>query len=345
MKSVWVLPHLRFGGAEAQTVGLVNVLRERGHDATLVTWREGDDLLPELDSPPSHIKVGGSHGSAVLGLRSAIRAIQPDVVVSRLLSGHALTRLALHGRSERARWIAFEDLDPANHFDHIAFGQPKKQIARLLYKRARAACTTSDIAVAMRSSYKIDGPIDEIAPFIRATDRLLADASSGGRLVGIGSLSKRKNWAFALDVISDTDFAPKLLLIGAGEDEVTLRNKASELGVLMDVRLLRNPVSELSPKDLLLHPSLTESFSLAIGEAISAGCRVLSRSTAGASYWQRHFPDRVRIEDSHDAWVAAINDWPLLEPLNSPDMSLWSISNTAAQWVKLMNDVAAGVAP
>ena len=45
---VFVQPHLRFGGAERQTVSIANALARRGHRVTVVLHSGGGGLVPTL---------------------------------------------------------------------------------------------------------------------------------------------------------------------------------------------------------------------------------------------------------------------------------------------------------
>lgn len=101
----------------------------------------------------------------------------------------------------------------------------------------------------------------------------------------VGRLSAQKNYAFALQVMSD--YCKKnpdaiLVIAGNGEDELKIQNMINELDLSENVRLLgrRNDISRLYMAfDIFLLPSLYEGFPVAAIEAVTAGLQVLLSDT------------------------------------------------------------------
>lgn len=83
-KVVCIIRSLRFGGAERQFVGLVSMLAERGHDVTVLTYRDGDFYAREISAARvKHIKSDmkpGMRGIRILA--DLLRQCNPDVVIT-----------------------------------------------------------------------------------------------------------------------------------------------------------------------------------------------------------------------------------------------------------------------
>lgn len=112
----------------------------------------------------------------------------------------------------------------------------------------------------------------------------------------VGRLHFQKNQAFAIEILANylkRDSDGVLVLVGQGEDEEMLKNKAAELGVSDQVifaGLQKDMQAWLSSFDLFLFPSVFEGLSIAALEAQANGLPAL------ASFGV--VPQEVRLNDN-----------------------------------------------
>lgn len=108
---------------------------------------------------------------------------------------------------------------------------------------------------------------------VREKKRKELQAEETINLVNIGRFNTQKNQSFLLEVFAELikrNKKYKLFLVGQGELESQLREKAKRLQIEQDVEFLglRNDVPELlQAMDIFLFPSLHEGFSVAFVEA------------------------------------------------------------------------------
>lgn len=107
-------------------------------------------------------------------------------------------------------------------------------------------------------------------------------------LVCVGRLSKVKNQEALIrlmpSLMKETNC--KLVLIGDGEERYFLEKLVSELNLNLYVEFLgsiSNPLKYIKHSDLLVLPSLTETFSLVAVESIASGTPVISTPTLGVN--------------------------------------------------------------
>ncbi|MFN3772682.1 glycosyltransferase family 1 protein [Cloacibacterium normanense] len=126
-------------------------------------------------------------------------------------------------------------------------------------------------------SYQMNNAI-EVEDFqfnqeVREKKRKELQAEETINLVNIGRFNTQKNQSFLLEVFAELiklNKKYKLFLVGQGELESQLREKAKQLQIEQDVEFLglRNDVPELlQAMDVFLFPSLHEGFSVAFVEA------------------------------------------------------------------------------
>ncbi len=343
VRIAFVHPHLQVGGAERQTVLLANRLVSDGHAVLVALGRDAGTLVSQLRPEVQTVVIGGHLAQQVTGIRRALGRWDADVVVSRLLSAHLVTFLALRGASLAKRHLAYEDLDPLNHFGEIRLGSLKRRVAGVVYRRTpHLAATTLENANAMRRVYGVSKTPHVIPPCVvvkQSTASLDSPKVRSARVVSVGSLTPRKNWSLAVDVmarIQETEW----LLIGDGPLRGGLLSEARKHGAeITHIAEVSEPTEYIEPGDVLLHTSRTESFSLVIAEALSAGAHIVACSTTGAKYWRSHFPEHVTLCYSLDNFVIEVNS-NLDKKQDIPDMSPWSLDEVTAKWLELFRRIA-----
>lgn len=122
---------------------------------------------------------------------------------------------------------------------------------------------------------------------------------TGAFVVGnVGRLCAQKNQMFLLDVFAEIyKLRPEsqLLLVGTGDMEVILKEKAEKLGISPQVNFLgtSNHIPQLLwAMDLFVFPSLFEGLSVAVVEAQTAGLPVFCSESISE---ETHLTDRFQI--------------------------------------------------
>src|SRR5690606_9176120 len=144
----FIQPHLRFGGAERQTVLVANYLADRGHEVHLILHQEGQGLASEL-SPRDvvHDLCLERHLATLVvaqRMRRALKQIGPSFVVVKLWS--SILACALVDRHSTVRHHVYnycEDLDPTDHAEYIRFGKIKQRlVGRIFNSREHISANT-----------------------------------------------------------------------------------------------------------------------------------------------------------------------------------------------------------
>lgn len=138
--------------------------------------------------------------------------------------------------------------------------------------------------------------------------RLLGiEPAEGFLILLVGNLIPLKGHEYclrALPAILETHADTRILLVGEGPLEETLFSLARELGVGDAVKRI-SPLSVLLPKvmaaaDVLVHPSLTESFGLVVAEAQACGLPVVATRIGG--------PAEI-LSDGETGFLVPPRDW------------------------------------
>lgn len=294
---VIVQPHLKFGGAENQTVLLANRLVRDGHPVTVILHSMTGGLLGLLDERVNVIGLGfSSHAAIVLGARRALKVLRqmPDsLIIVRLWSSIMLVGL-IQSRLQRHRIVYFEDLDPRDHREFIAFGRAKQAIVRRIFRRSASNLVTNThhVASAMRQIYGL--PLSpKVIPC--AVDPALLTQLAGRsadlparrgeilRVVTVGSLIERKGVLELARALGSFDRPVQWLLVGDGPLADEILQTASAFPNL-DVVLIgstSNPYPYMAASDLLVHSARSESFGIVIVEALALTLPVAAHSSNG----------------------------------------------------------------
>jgi glycosyltransferase involved in cell wall biosynthesis len=109
-----------------------------------------------------------------------------------------------------------------------------------------------------------------------------------GMLIGVGRLIPWKGWALAISALRHLPDNIRLELLGAGPDEARLRRHAKRLGlddrVVFRGRMTRDQtLSHMARARAMVFPSLHDSASTAMGEALSIGCPRVALPLGGSS--------------------------------------------------------------
>lgn len=154
---------------------------------------------------------------------------------------------------------------------------------------------------------------------VREKKRKELQAEETINLVNIGRFNTQKNQSFLLEVFAELikrNKKYKLFLVGQGELESQLREKAKQLKIEQDVEFLglRNDVPELlQAMDIFLFPSLHEGFSVAFVEAQTTDIKaVISDGVPQESILIPENVTVISLKNSAQQWaekIAEINNF------------------------------------
>lgn len=302
------------GGGQLARLNLMAYLDFKAFQPILLTSRDGDlaaaarergievavrPILPafrrfprqSLFRNPLHLaRTLGRGGAGALRLSSALKELQADIVHPNENLSRAVTLLArpLHGvpsvihiDNEWHKGLTDQVMGRlfTRGFDRlIAVSEPVRRIAEG-YTRNPDKISTIPSGVALgRFSDLNNGHL-----------RREVGATQDEYLIGtVGRLIGFKGQRLVLEQLAElNDELPpfRYLLVGVGPDKEWLKGYAQELGLEKKVEFLgyREDVPELlAGLDLLVQASMTESFGLAVVEALLAGTPVISSDVGGA---------------------------------------------------------------
>jgi glycosyltransferase involved in cell wall biosynthesis len=284
------------GGPERDTVLLCNALAAKGVRVTILALREEGPLRSLVD-PAIHVVIVPARRMryAISGLRRAIRALRPAVVVSSGIPSLNLTTLAAVQtlpRGQRPKLVLREGAVPSmachdpSRSNRIAY-----QILRHLYHRADRIITLTDGA--RRDLARIFS-VPESRISVMGTNAVLPPAIvnwiaqwDGDRdresdlIVCIGRLSAEKGQHTLLRAM--TLLPPhrqwRLAIIGEGPDRATLEAFADSSGLSQRILFtgqVDDPFVWMRKARLAVCSSIYEGLGNAIIEALACGTPVVS---------------------------------------------------------------------
>jgi glycosyltransferase involved in cell wall biosynthesis len=356
---VFVQPHLRFGGAESQTVAICNALVERGHHCTVILHRRVGGLLERLDERVVVSDLGfESHLSVFLGARRALqqlRALPPSVVIVRLWSSVLMVGSIAHLMPQH-RVHYYEDLDPRDHAEFIRFGRLKQSLIRFVFRRSqgRLIANTRHVSEAMRDAYGLDADppvilcgIDsaQVREAAGPRDEESSEPAEVLRVTTIGSLVERKGLFALYEGLVSLRRPIEWTLVGEGPLRSWLTNRASshpELRINLTGGMA-NPYPYIRNADLLLHGAISESFGVVILEALALGVPVVANGANGPREIATRLPDApIRIFDADKpgslaAAMSSVSRRPVGD-IPVTDLGPFELRETVVDWEALSDE-------
>ena len=180
-------------------------------------------------------------------------------------------------------------------------------------------------------SYQMNNAIEvedfQFNEVVREKKRKELQAEETINLVNIGRFNTQKNQSFLLEVFAELikrNKKYKLFLVGQGELESQLREKAKQLQIEQDVEFLglRNDISELlQAMDIFLFPSLHEGFSVAFVEAQTTDIKaVISDGVPQESILIPENVTVIPLKNSAQQWAEKIAEIHNFERKNVADL-------------------------
>lgn len=279
---------LTHGGAERVMAMLACAFAEAGDKVMFVVDHVAVNHGIALGADIEFVQLGGSHLSQLRRLCALLKAWQPDWILSALASSNTkMSAAALTaGMSSRqiATWHGFPQAEPSL--------MSRAGYALLPFTARRAAhqvCVSDALlahmqgqgVVAQRSS-RIYNPVD-----MRGLDEAPRQTAPGHApvILSAGRLAPVKDFPTLVRAFAALDQADaQLIILGEGAERTMIAQTAQACGVAARVHLPGH-VHDMAPwfrkADLFVLPSLSESFSNVIVEALSYGLPVVATDCGG----------------------------------------------------------------
>jgi glycosyltransferase involved in cell wall biosynthesis len=287
------MPYLAVGGAEKSTLWMAQELQRRGYDIRFIVDRRGGPLERTYAEafPIRHLDAKRTAFAGAKLVR-AVKEEAPDVLVAVMT--HNILTAALMKRIGLIR-------TPLVGWEHAVLsamraargprGKVETQAIRALYGACdKLICVSrgaAEDAVALCAPNKINATFAyNPVPAPTTGDLSPREAAISARIkspciASLGRLSTAKDYTTLLRAFQS--FARgnggSLLLIGEGEERNALETAATGFGLgerVIFAGRIDNPANLLSRADIFVSSSITESFGIAIVEAMSLGLLVVS---------------------------------------------------------------------
>jgi len=309
-----VQPHLRFGGAERQTVLLSNVLHRRGASPAVVLHERTGGLLEELhpDVPVESLGLD-DHLLTPLVARRLRRTLDDrfrsggrSLVAVHLWSSILAGALAERRDDDAFTFVYYEDLDPSEHARFIPLGRLKQRLVRQVFRRKDVVvANTQRVAEAMVRVYGLDTRPRVISPAVdllalrAAAERRPTPAEPRTRplkVATVGSLVPLKGLDVVYEGLLASGVECEWHVIGEGPLRGWLDALPADGPVVVRAHGGHpRPYDVVGDADLLLHGSHSESLGLVLLEAIGSGVPVVSAAAMGPTEMRDVLGDRPDI--------------------------------------------------
>lgn len=289
-----------FGGGERYVADLTNSLSERGHDLYIAV-RPRSPLIEHVRLPAAKIKTLPLRNA--LDVQSAhelarfVRKHEIDVVHAHMARDYPLAAYAARRNRHTKFVVTRHVLFPLNRLHRQTLARAHRMIAvsNAVARELRTARLTNDERiVVVHNGIDVERFARVLSGFDRAeflsSKRLPADCLLVGSIGELRTLKRHDDFIRAAALIA-TKF-PNAQFVLAGVDtsatgevrkglerlvsELNLTERFHFLGWLDDAERL------LAALDVFVSASETESFGLAIAEAMAAGAAVVATATEGA---------------------------------------------------------------
>ncbi|RBY89595.1 glycosyltransferase family 4 protein [Blastococcus sp. TF02A-30] len=360
-----VQPHLRFGGAERQTVLLSNTLQRRGARTGVVLHEKVGGLLPELhpDIPVAELGMD-DHLRTPLVARRMRRALDEHFrgeersLVKLHLWGSILPGALAERRDDDGFTFAYcEDLDPSEHARFIPLGRVKQRLVQAVFRRKGLLVANTDrVADAMVRVYGLETRPRVISPAVDlSTLRAAAEAPGSAlgervrplRVSTVGSLVPLKGLDLVYEGLLASGVECEWHVIGEGPQREWLESLPDDGPVVVRAHGGHpRPFELVRETDVLVHGAHSEALGLVLLEAIGVGVPVIAAGAMGPSEIVELLGDRPEIMslfplgDPHGLATAVKERAGALDRTPGLDeMQRWigrySIEATADAWTEL----------
>lgn len=318
MRITMVIASMAAGGAERVMSLLANHWAQKGWQISLITFDAADGDFFTLDGRINRVALGlmgnaTSLISAVSGnlqriraLRKAIRATQPELVLSFMDRTNVLTLLACRGLDMPV--VVSERSNPIRQPAGAVFSWLRQS----LYPQAAAVVVNSPEAgqylgrwvSAQRLCYLPN-------PLLNPEDMPDANEIKGAKpdqhsVIGLGRFTAEKGFDLLIKAFARTAAAHpawRLFLLGQGPEQPALSELAQGLGIGLKVIFcgqVANPAAYLSRAGLFVLPSRHEGFPNGLAEAMASGLACVATDCSQSV--------KDMLADENHAYVTPIED-------------------------------------
>jgi glycosyltransferase involved in cell wall biosynthesis len=308
-----------FAGGERYVADLTNALHDRGHEL-YVAVRPRSPLVAQLNLPPTRIKALPLRNA--LDVRSAyelarfVRQHKIEVVHAHLARDYSLAAYATRRNRDTKFIVTRHVLFPLNRLHRQTLEHAHRVIA--VSNAVARELGHSRIADRERIAVVHNGiDTDRFAKVLSGFDRgeflrskgLPADCLLAGSIGELRTLKRHDDFIRAAAIVVKEWPQTQFVLAGVdtsstGEVRQQLERLVTELGLAERFHFLGwldDAEKLLAALDVFVSASETESFGLAIAEAMAAGTAVVATETGGA---------REVIEDERTGLLVPIGDVP-----------------------------------
>ncbi|NDI48906.1 glycosyltransferase [Goekera deserti] len=306
-------PHLRYGGAERQTVLLSNAVHRRYGRAAVVLHERVGGLLDGLDPGVAVESLGlDDHLRTPLVARRLRRLLderfrdgERSLVGLHLWASILAGALADRPRDDGFTFVYYEDLDPREHARFIRLGRAKQALVRQVFRRRDVVvANTEGVADAMVQVYGLERRPRVISPAVdlpalRAAVESPATPVARQRplsVVSVGALVPLKGLDVVYQGLLSSGLEVEWHVVGEGPLRGWLEALPSDGPVLVRVHGGHpRPYELVKDADLLVHGSHSEALGLVVLEAIGCGVPVVASATSGPTEMVRLLGDRPEV--------------------------------------------------
>lgn len=274
------------GGVERMAIAMMNALSSRGHRIELMSWDQADAkpyypldehvVWHKLGLGDANIKAGwGLRLQRQLAIRTVVKRSRPDVVIAFQQGAFLTTVIAISGLGIPI--IAAERNAP-QRFDYLRAGKNRNRIFQTFRLADRITVQLDDYIQGYPEYLRTR--IVSIPNPVEPAHQLARPSGLPGeikRLLTVGRLSYQKNQAVLIEAfarLAAEMFDWRLVIVGAGEDELKLRQRAAEIGFADRIEFtgaVRSVESFYQTSHLFCLPSRWEGFPNALAEAMAHG--------------------------------------------------------------------------
>jgi len=304
---VLVTPLLDHGGGQRFITELANYYAKK-HEVIIVLLRSGESFYPlhpkikvialgyAHEAGQSKIQVAVSGVKTLFKLRKVIRSIKPKFVLSILSSTNILTLIAT--RFLKTKVYVNDIMSP-----YRKRSKGEKYARKLLYKKADGVIALTKIAKTMIQE---ETKCSNITVIPNPVKDIVLDKNIGKEkiIINVGRLDSAKGQHFlveAFNQLNHTDY--KLVILGEGPKRSPLEKLIKELHLEERV-LLPGAVVDidtwLAKAEIFAFPSVTESWGMALTEAMAAGLPSVS--------FDCEVGPREMIEDGKNGYLIPVGD-------------------------------------
>jgi glycosyltransferase involved in cell wall biosynthesis len=345
---VHVVVTLERGGLERLVTDLAIEQARAGHQVAVFSLHDTRGFAPTLREAGIEVVIGHKRGGidfgALRALRALVRRRQADIVHTHNFMPNYYAALAMLGL-RRAPPLVGTCHDMGTRLDErrlrLYYKASLWRTARvaMVGRQVHARFVEGGIVPARKADTVLNAvPLDRfaIAPTAREAARRALSLDADALVIGcVGRLVSLKNHALMIELMPallQQHPRARLVLLGGGELEQTLRAQAERLGVAAQVLLTgeRDQVADLLPAfDVFALPSRTEGVSIALLEGCASGLAVMATDVGGNPEIIAH--DRTGLLVAADDPAGTLK--ALLRLLGEADLR-HRLGHAARDWVR-----------